>query len=304
MKKLLINILIFCIAFFMLDKVFYVFLMLSPTLEKDKRLEKVINGEINKDLIVLGSSIGARNIIAGQIEDSLKISSYNLSYPGSNIEFHEFVLRSLLKFNKKPKIVLLALDNPAELLPNGTINFRLDRLYPLAKYNYINNEMIKQGEKNFLSEFLVLARISETNFNFREKHFSNLDTIIGCGSMPISFQRKESKFNFNNKNNNDHIKDELPNKVESFLRFQKLCTSNNIKLYLVFSPYFKINNRSFEKRIKQLSSPEVSFYSYDTLNKAYKDKSFFYDESHLQYKGAIIFTNEIIANIKNQLVNE
>ena len=94
--------------------------------------------------MVFGSSRGARNIIASQIEDSLSIEAYNLSYPGSDITFHEFMLRSVLKFNKKPKIVLLVIDDPARVLPDEIIKFRLDRLYPLSKYDYINEELMSK----------------------------------------------------------------------------------------------------------------------------------------------------------------
>ena len=304
MKKFLVKIVVVSILFFFVEKIFYVFLFVSPSIEKDKRLEKVIKGEMNKEIIVLGSSRGARNIIASQIEDSLNLSSYNLSYPGSDIEFHEFMLRSLLKFNKKPKIVLLAVDEPAELLQSETINFRLDRLYPLAKYNYINNEMIKRGEKSFLSRFLVLSRINKRNFDLKDKNFSALDTITDCGSMPISFQGKNAQFNYKKTTDNYSVIDELPNKVDSFLNLQKLCVSNNIKLILVFSPNFKKPSILFEERLQQLSDAKTSFYAYDTLNYIYRDQSYFYDEYHLLNKGAKIFTNEIIAELKNQLKNE
>ena len=298
MKKLIINIFLFCLSFFLLDKIFYIFLIISPTLEKDNRLEKVINGEMSKDLIVLGSSVGARDIIASQIEDSLHISAYNLSYPGSDIEFHEFLVRSLLEFNKAPKIVLLAVDDPLEFLPNNIIKFRLDRLYPLAKYDYINNEMIKRNEKSFLSRFFVLSRINKMNFDIRKKYFSALDTIMNCGSMPVSFQRPKIELNYNSNIENYDMSNEMPIKVESFLKFQKLCTSNNIKLYLVFSPKFYNHSFSFEKRFKQLCKPNVSLFVYDTLNVDYKDNSYFYDETHLRTKGAVIFTNEIIKELK------
>lgn len=299
MSEFLKRILLFVIAFFIFDKIFYIFLLISPALEKDRRLENLINGEINREIIIIGSSRGARNIIAKQIEDSLNLSTYNLSYPGSDIEFHEFLLRTLLKFNEKPKIVILAVDDPNELLPSETINFRFDRLYPLARYSYINEEMIERNEKNFLSRFLVLSRINKKNFDIRRKHFTELDTIKSCGSMPVPFQQKNIGFNYNSHIRNYTISDELPRKVESFLTFQKLCTSNNIKLYLAFPPDFRSFNLSFEERLRQLASPEVSFLIYDTLNEAYKDESLFHDESHLQTSGAVIFTNEIINELKN-----
>src|SRR5690554_940312 len=298
MKKFLIKILLFCIAFFVFEKAFYVFLYISPKLEKDKRLEFVLNGDLNKDLIILGSSRGARNIIANQIEDSLNITSYNLSYPGSNIEFHDFLLQSLITYNQKPKVVLLAVDDPAELLPSESINFRLDRLYPLAKYDYINNEMIKRGEKTFLSKFLVLARINKRNIDIREKTFSALDTIRQCGSMPISFQRENREFVFNNNTNNYKVDAELPEKVKAFKNLQNLCMNNNIQLVIIYSPNFKKHNVSFEKRIKELSHPMVTSIAYDTTNQIYKNKDYYYDEAHLKTTGAVIFTNEIISQLK------
>jgi len=298
MKHFLLKILVFSLAFFVFEKSFYVFLYISPSLEKDKRLEMVINGNMNKDLIILGSSRGARNIIASQIEDSLNISAYNLSYPGSNINFNEFLLRSLIKYNNKPKIVLLAIDAPSEFLPSEIMKFRLDRLYPLSKYNYINNEMIQRGEKTFLSKILVLARLNKTNFDIRERTFSALDTIMSCGSMPISFQRENCDFIFENGLNSYEFDAELPEKVKAFNNLQELCVNNNIQLYIVYSPNFRKHNLTFEKRIEELSYPTVSSIVYDTTNQIYKNKDYFYDKAHLKTNGAIIFTNEIICQLK------
>lgn len=299
MKRFILTILAFFITFFLLEKVFWIFLILSPPLEYDKRLEKVIKGELDKDLIVLGSSRGARNIIAGQIEDSLKISSYNLSYPGSDIEFHEFLLSTYLKFNKAPKVLLLVVDDPSELLPSESIKFRLDRLYPLARYSNVNNELIKRGDKNFLSRFLVLARINKRNFDLRKKYFSEIDTISNCGSMPISFQRKDRKFVFdsNVKGYNESL--ELPNKVEAFLSLLSQCEVNGTKIFVIFPPNFYSNNRLFEKRIKELTTNySINFITYNTNDSLYKDKSIFYDEGHLARNGAVVFTNEVINKLK------
>ena len=112
MKPFIFKLCLFCITFFIVEKVFYIFLQISPSLEVDKRLEKLIDGEINKDLIILGSSRGARNIIASQLDSALGISSYNLSYLGSDITFHEFILETYIKFNNPPKIVVLVIDEP------------------------------------------------------------------------------------------------------------------------------------------------------------------------------------------------
>lgn len=298
MRRFLVKLVVFAMIFFLVEKVLAVFLYIAPSKEKDKRLEYVINGQINKEIIILGSSRGARNIIASQIADSLKQTCYNLAYPGSDIEFHEFVLRSLLRFNKKPQLVILAVDDPSELLPNESINFRLERLYPLVKYEYITDELIKRSEKNFLAKFLVLGRINKSNFDLREKHFTPVDSIKADGSMPIYFQRKDIKLTYEEKPQLYPMKDELPVKIQAFQAFQNLCEINHIKLLIVFSPNFKRHNLAFENRLRQVSSPTVSFYRYDTLNQVYHDNAYFYDQSHLITKGAVIFTNEIITEIR------
>lgn len=293
MKKFIYTLLLFVTTFFILDKIFFLFIYLAPNSEVDKRLEHIINGEINEECIILGSSRGARNIIAKQIEKETGLSTYNLSYPGSDIEFHEFLFRSLLKFNQQPKIVLLAVDDPDELLPSESIKFRLDLLYPIAKYTYINNELIARGEKNYLSKILCLSRLNKSNFDLRKKHFSALDTVITCGSMPISFQRENKIFEYDTIDQSYLIKNELTNKKNAFTNFQQICSKNGIKLYIVFSPNFKRPNFLFEKRIKELSNHNVVFFKYDFSDIRYKDKSYFYDESHLQTKGARIFTDEL-----------
>ncbi|MFV8346506.1 hypothetical protein [Flavobacterium sp. ZB4P13] len=293
MKKFLIKLLLFGFVFFILDKLFYVFLYVSPNLEVDKRLELLLKGKINKEIIVMGSSRGARNVVASQIEKETSLSAYNISYPGSNIEFHQFLLETLLKYNQKPKIIVLVLDDPAQLLDAESINFRVERLYPLVKYNYINQELIKRGEKNELSWFLCLARINKSNFNIRNKKFTVEDSIRSCGSMPLSFHRKKRAYNYVVDTLRYPIEKELEIKKVAFSRFQNLCKRNDIRLILAFSPNFKTHNKHFENRIKQLSFPKNQFFIYDTTNTKYRNKDYFYDESHLNIKGAKLFTSEL-----------
>lgn len=302
MKKFIYTLLLFTFVFFIFDKTFYIFIYLAPSKVLDKRLENVINGKINKECIIIGSSRGARNIIAKQIETATGMPSYNLSYPGSDIEFHEFLLQSLLKFNQKPKIVLLAIDDPTELLPSESIKFRLDLLYPIIKYPYIYNELLARGEINYLSKILCLPRINKSNLDLSQKRFSALDTIIGCGSMPISFQKKNAVFKYIN-NQNYEIKNELKSKINALLNFQQLCNKNGIKLYIIFSPNFQQHNYRFENRIKDVLKNNASYFVYDLSNNIYKDNFYFYDQSHLQIKGAVIFTNELIKFLLTEKVN-
>lgn len=293
MKTFLYKVVLFGVFFFVVDKGAYFFLYKAPELEHDKRLEYIINGKINKDIIILGSSKGASDIIAGQIEKETKLSSYNLSYPGSNVIFHNFILSSLLKFNKKPKKIILVIDNPYLLINVPSLNFRLDRLYPLSKYDYINNTLIDRGEKTVLSKMFFLEKLNKSNLKLKKITPPDNNPIDKYGSMPFISTVVKQEFNYNSIVSKYDMNSEVKENINAFKNIQALCKVNNIELTFVFSPYYQSFNFEFKDRFKKLMLPENKIMVYDTLNPIYKDKTYFYDVSHLMENGAKIFTSEL-----------
>lgn len=306
MYKYFLRLLTLLTFFFIFDKVFVIVQNRSAKVEIDKRLEYLLKGEINKDLIILSSSTGARNIIASDIEKSTGLESFNLSYPGSDVEFHEFLLRALILFNKAPKFLVLVVDDPAELIPEGSIAFRFDRLYPLVKYKFIRDELINRGKMDeYLSRVLIVSRLNKSNFDLRGKRFSALDTIMECGSMPISFQRPEVNWQYGEEQNyNRGI--EMPEKVVALEKIVEHCNNAGIDLIVVSSPTYKEHSKSFENRIRELCGSGVHYYIFDTSSQVYKDQNYFYDMTHLMRTGAEVFTKEFVnylIEINSQMIH-
>lgn len=305
MKKFASKLILFAIIFLIFDKLFIIVANRSAETEVDKRLEYIVNGKMNKDIIVAGSSRGARDIIASQIEDSTGYSTYNLCYGGSNVDFHEFILRTLYKFNNPPKILLLAVDDPHELAYLDYPRFRGDRLYPLVKYSHIWKELAKREAKDRLfSSILILKRLNKSNFDLCQKRFTSLDTIISCGSMPITIQSHKEDWNYISSERIYPYDEEVPEKIKAFQNIIEDCKKHNIKLIVIFPPNYQTHSKSFEMRIRQLSDGGVFFYIYDMTNPIYRDKNFFYDKIHLRRNGAIIFTNEIIQYLNDNILEE
>lgn len=294
MKKFLVTLVVFLVLFLAFDRLFLFFVYNSPSKEVDRRLEFVLDGKINKDIIILGSSKGARDIIASQLEKKTYHSAYNLSYPGSDVQFHEFLLRALIKFNSKPKMVILTVDNPIEVLPDSLITFRLDRLYPLVKFDYVNQELVDRNEKNeILSKLFVLHRITKGIFDIRQKKFTALDTLLKDGSMPISFQKENEDWNERMDNTTYPQQKESEIKLQCLQKIIAICKQNNIQLLLVSPPMFRGVNPMFKNRMLEIAGNNASFYEFDTQNPVYKDKNYFFDLNHLQRNGAVIFTTEL-----------
>lgn len=168
MKNFIKNSILFLLIFFIVDKGFYYFLFKAPAREYDKRLELVYLGKMNKKIIILGSSRGSDNILAGQIQNATGKSTYNLSYQGCDVTFQYFMLYTLLKFNHKPETVILLVDNPYEFDSLSNLSFRTDRLVPLLKYNYFNDLLISRKEKTLFSKVLYLGRLTKEQITFNQ----------------------------------------------------------------------------------------------------------------------------------------
>ena len=300
MKRFVTNCILFFVLFFILEKSLIFLRNRLPDRELDKRLEYIITGKINADIIVMGSSRGARGIVASQLADSLYTTAYNLSYPGSNVYFHEYLLKELLKNgNKKPKLLILAVDDPYEMLKNYSLQFRFDCLYPLVKYKSIRNTLIEQGEKNrILSELFIIHQLSISNFDPRKDKFTYLDTLLNDGSMTISWQSPRFNRSFATENVVYNRNKEEQSKIESFTNIIQMCRNNKIAVLLAFAPNFGKPTIGFKQRMEELAGNNSYVMQYDTTNPVYRDADYYTDVAHLKLNGATVFTTEIATFIK------
>ncbi len=292
MKQFIKRILLFIVIFFILEKVSWFIVAAAPAKQFDRRIEALVNGNIEKDLIILGSSKGADNILACQLEEETGLKTFNLGYQGSNVNFHEFILKTLVKFNKNPKKVILVIDNPSQFIEDKTIIYRTDMLQPFTKYNYINNSLVKSGTNSKLSYIFYLSRLHKTHFLWDKKSASKNNPLDSCGSMPLlKGQDMKLVYNKTNKSYNQNEEDAL--KIKAFKSIQNICKQNHIELIYAFSPSFRAFNNDFYRRFKMLLTSEANVIIYDTLKPQYKNPKYFYDYSHLLKNGASIFTSEI-----------
>ncbi|MFN5149796.1 MAG: hypothetical protein ACK46O_09860 [Flavobacteriia bacterium] len=297
MKKFLIRLVIFTVFFFLVDKLFIFVRNAGPQLEVDRRLEMILEGQINAEVLVFGSSRGARSVIAQRFIDSLGVSAYSLAYPGSDVTFHEYLLRQTLevKGNKKPKTVILVVDDSDELKPAKSLKFRFDRMYPLVKYKSVRDEMVKRKEKKpIITELLVLHQMNKSNFLFKQRKFTKNDSIMPCGSMPISHQKKTFDKKYNTEIYNYTREDELIQKIKAFRAFKDHCKDNNIQLIVAIPPNFRKVTIGFVPRLKQVMDGHGTIFMYNETRPEYSNPDFFFDNTHLQKAGSEIYTMELV----------
>ena len=305
MKRFALKLLLFLMVFLAFDKLFILVAKKSADTEVDKRLESVIKGEVNKDVVIIGSSRGSRDVMAHQIEEATGLSTYNLCYPGSDVTFHDFIMQSLLEVNEEPELMVLVVDDSEAFVDGGAmILFRRDRLYPLVRYPYVWKEMAERGYLDSdLAGLIVLQRLNKYNFDLRQKVFTPIDTILDCGSMPVSWQQKGLDWEYQEQERAYPLEEELPEKVAAFQNMVETCREKDIDLLILFPPNYKPHSQGFEDRIRELSGDYPHFLLYDQENPVYRDSSSYYDANHLMTHSARIYTEEVIAGI-NELMGD
>lgn len=308
MKKNLIKLVIFTLILLILDRFIAASISTAAiTRQFDTRIQDLMEGNIDAGLLILGSSRSARDLIPVEIEKETGIKSFSLAFPGSNVDFHESILRFIIASKKIPKEVILAVDDDFELTDNENITYREDLLYPYIKYWEINKILAEREKKN-----LYLSAISrtyaenlnlETALDYLEKGKLKpelLTEVQTDGSMTLktksdsyeALKFDESQKIYDRSNESQEL-------LDKFLDFIELCKENSIKLYIIFPPILRTPTSNFPERIKELAnSIQGADITYLDFSNLYKDKTHFYDMHHLDYGGAVNFSQEISKMIK------
>jgi hypothetical protein len=125
----------------------------------------------------------------------------------------------------------------------------------------------------------------------KQKHFSAVDTILACGSMPISFQKKDWKPQFDKPQKTKRIQIN-PILIKSFKEIQRICREENIRLIIVLPPNYYAFDAPYKKLVQANLLEKTEIYTYQ-VNGIYQDANSYYDQSHLVTRGALIFSKEV-----------
>ena len=299
--KFLQKVLLLLIICLMVDRLLIFFIDRKIEANFDWRIEKVMDGNVHADVLIIGSSRGARGIIASEITENTHRSTFNFCYPGSNLLFHHFLLKTYLKFNKKPKTIILSIDDDFAFKETPWLSFRNNALYAFTKYDYINEELIGQKENHPFSRYFNVARLRKIHLDFGAPELEDTDILWKCGSMPIPFKNKEVVFGPRDTSNvNYDVSTELSWYVDAYRQIIENCTELGIQIYVVLPPNYQPLNPAFLKRVREVTPRSAGIFVYDQSNEAYADSNYFYDPSHLRQNGASLFSRELAELLKRK----
>lgn len=267
-------------------------------------MNKIVGGEINADILISGTSRAFVGFNPNEINKVTGLKAFNIALNKSRLAIQLPLLKTYLKHNKKPKILIQELGLETLTLDN--------EVYAPYKYlPYLYEEELFQGLSKIDSDFWMHKYIPLTNlvyFNtfFQKIFFKEIFLTLNEGKdyLKEGFYPHENVWTLNEE---EFLKQ--PRGIyfmhteegrKYLLEIIQICSRQNIKLVFVTTPfYYKIKKpleRYGKKMIKTYT--EIS----DRYNVPYlnyieiplsKEKKYFYNFTHLAKNGAKEFSNII-----------
>lgn len=267
----------------------------------------IYNGRINADIVVYGSSRAMVHMDPAIIQDSMSASCYNLGINGHNFWLSYLRHKELLKFNKKPKLIIYSVD--VFTLTKRPDLFNADQFLPYM----LNNKDVELATKDY------------KGFSYYDYHLPLLrytgkyKTIGGIVKYMIRPTASDSG-RYRGYSSQDHAwNDDLAKakrkfsdfrvdmdstSVNLFDKFIRECKSEGIELVFVYTPEY-IEGQEFVKNRSEILGTfqhfadkyNLKFFDYSADSISF-DKKYFYNASHLNKDGAELFTSKLVNDLK------
>jgi hypothetical protein len=257
-----------------------------------------------EDVLILGSSRALHHYVSSIFQNCINMSTYNLGRDGRNISYAYTVFSQVLTYHH-PRVIILDMQPEEFSLSDGkeSENSMVYALLPYANYPLIKKSIAKGNTSD-----LILSKIFWTypynsmavqlvgnyyNLLPGEKNIQGFEPLKGSKITKADILRDKGKLK---------KKPMDPALINAFQDFLKLAKKNNIVLYVVISPTANLSPYNSIAEIKKLTQQSgFKFYDYSTT---INDYSLFYDDTHLNIKGATLFTDTLANELKKNFPNK
>lgn len=279
----------------------------SYTVGEYSTWNSILDGKVNSDIVIYGSSRAWVHINPAILEDSLKTSVYNLGIDGHNFWLQYLRHTLLLQHNTTPKLIIQTLDLQT-LMKQETL-YNPDQFLPYMLWNKEMREatLSYEGYKFFDYEIPLLRyygkldALKEVKRLVQNPNLNPLERIRGYKGIDRKWNNdlKEAQLKYKGIT----IKTD-PQSVVLFEKYIQECQSKKIKMVFVYTPeYIKgmdliLNKKDIIALYTKLSIKyKIPFYDYSNDALSMNQRNF-YNSLHLNKSGSEQFTQKLAAKLK------
>jgi hypothetical protein len=272
---------------------------------------KIIQGRINADILVVGSSRALNHYDPSVITKTTGISSFNIGLNGAQIDMQLARLKTYLKYNKKPKILIYNLDLFTFQLSHGEV-YDPGQYIPYLRESSLFEALKKVNPDIWKSKTIPLYGYAVDDLRFH--WLRGIAALFGWKSKedhPFGFNPRYTAWTkefdaFSEKNQSGVFVKVEADGVGALEGLAQLCAEQGIRLIFVYSPEFlamqKLTaNRAeiFEQYGAIASRYQLQMWDYsaDPISSA---KENFYNSQHLNAAGAARFSESLATKLSAQ----
>lgn len=304
MKKFLYKICIFTILLFVFA--FGLDLLLSWRLRTNQNRiyaawNQIYNDTTNYDLVISGNSRAWVQYNPFILDSILNINCFNLGIDGSAIN------RQIIKYNKYCELH----SSPRYLIQNidlftmePSFGYEREQFFP---YFFYDRELINAFDKyeqfTFAEKYLPCYRYLgydevplEALFRDNKKHYIE--------RLTKGYYGREYVWDASELNKMDSITISIDSiAVDLFIEFLEVETSKGVQILLVYSPVYSgvVDKMTNQEEMQQMYSHIAEQFSIPILDYTTmaicNDTNYFYNGTHLNKKGAELFTTQLAHDI-------
>ena len=291
MKTFLSNIILFFIAFIILDKLSGVGFdyLNSHAKGGDTAHQYYICKQSNDDILILGSSRANHHYVSSIIEDSLRMSCYNCGADGNGIFLH-YGRYKLITERYTPKLIIYDLVTAFDIEANDNLKY----LEQLKQYAYTPSIRELFNSISTTEKYKLQSKIYQYNTKFIQMIGDNINPQQTSfkGYKPIYNTMNYEPKILHDTNNNIKI-DSLKLKYLEYLI--KDTQQKGIKLIFMISPQYKAKSSlAYEPAKRIIRKYNIPIFDFLTNPHISYNKKFFSDPFHLNNNGAEAYTKEIL----------
>lgn len=249
------------------------------------------------DILIMGSSRAHHHYIPSDLEDSLKMECYNAGFDGMGIILHYGLLKLLLK-RYHPKLIIYDVEPTYDLQTNDNVRY-LSLLKPyfrdeniadiFKKVSLVEYYKVNSGLYRYNSTFLpIIIGVSNSDSYEPEKGFVPLKgELQDCGIVKGTSQSE----------------------IDKIKMYYLACFIHDVKeagvpLLMIASPHYGRGEMNELEEVNSLcKSNKVLFLNYYSDPFYLSHSELFNDPLHLNWKGAKIFTHQIVPIVKKYMIN-
>lgn len=295
MKQFIVKIAIFAAIMFLVDRIVgYAFnYFVQHTKGGYVGHHQYISNEMERDVLIFGSSRAVHHYDAKMIEDSLRLSCYNCGQDGNGAVFNEGQWK-LITNRYQPKIIVYDVFPEFDLFKGDNHKYLgwLKLYYDHPGIPEVFDKIDKTERIKMCSQ---MYRYNYNPLQFIADFIHPIFKLDDYGYMPLSGDLDPMRVKKGNASSSSYSFDEQ--KINSLRAI--IAERGTAKIVFVVSPiWYGMDEASLSPIISLCEENDIPFFDFSNNPKYYHQNKFFRDGLHMNQQGAEEFSRDLVSVLR------